>query len=137
MNMDNIVKDVVKVDKYTVKILLKKREAPFMANMAMDFASVLSKSFADQLLKEGKADDLNRLAVGTGPFYLIKWIKDNHMIFGANENYWGGKPYIKKLIFKVIPNNSVRAAELKTGSIQIMDFPNPEEVNALRDHHMI
>ncbi|WP_331774381.1 ABC transporter substrate-binding protein [Sulfurospirillum sp. 1612] len=134
MDMDNIVKDVIKVDKYTVKILLKKREAPFMANMAMDFASILSKSFADQLLKEGRADDLNRLAVGTGPFYLIKWIKDDRMIFGANEDYWGGKPYVKKLIFKVIPNNSVRAAELKTGSIQIMDFPNPEEVNALRNN---
>ncbi|MDX1809636.1 MAG: ABC transporter substrate-binding protein [Sulfurospirillaceae bacterium] len=132
MDMDNIVKDVVKVDKYTVKILLKKREAPFIANMAMDFASILCKSFAYDLLKKGKAGDLNRLAVGTGPFYLIKWIKDDRIIFGANKNYWGGKPYINKLILKVIPNNSVRAAELKTGSIQIMDFPNPEEVSTLR-----
>lgn len=132
MDMDNIVKDVVKVDKYTVKILLKKREAPFIANMAMDFASILCKSFAYDLLKKGKAGDLSRLAVGTGPFYLIKWIKDDRIIFGANKNYWGGKPYINKLILKVIPNNSVRAAELKTGSIQIMDFPNPEEVATLR-----
>ena len=131
MDMDNIVKDVIKVDKYTVKITLKKREAPFIANMAMDFASILSKDFAYSLLKKGKASDLNRLAVGTGPFYLIKWIKDDRMIFGANENYWGGKPYVKTLIMKVIPNNSVRAAELKTGSIQIMDFPNPEEVASL------
>jgi ABC-type transport system substrate-binding protein len=128
MDMDNIVKDVVKVDKYTVKILLKKREAPFIANMAMDFASIVCKEFADQLLKEGRAEDLNRLAVGTGPFKLVKWIKDDRMIFTANENYWDGKPYVKRLIFKVIPNSSVRAAELKTGSIHIMDFPNPEEV---------
>ena len=131
MDMDNIVKDVVKVDKYTVKVTLKKREAPFIANMAMDFASILCKEFADSLLKAGKAEDLNRLAVGTGPFVLVKWIKDDRIIFSANENYWGGKPYIKRLILKVIPNNSVRAAELKTGSIHIMDFPNPEEVASL------
>lgn len=131
MDMDNIVKDVVKVDKYTVKIFLKKKEAPFIANMAMDFASIVCKDFADQLSKEGKAEDLNRLAIGTGPFKLVKWIKDDRMIFSANESYWDGKPYVKRLIFKVIPNSSVRAAELKTGSINIMDFPNPEEVTEL------
>lgn len=49
MDMDNIVKDVVAVDKYTVKITLKKKEAPFIANMAMDFASIVSKAFADEL----------------------------------------------------------------------------------------
>lgn len=131
MDMDNIVKDVVKVDKYTVKMTLKKKEAPFIANMAMDFASIVSKAFADELLKNGNAEDLNRLAIGTGPFKLDKWIKDDRMIFSANENYWKGKPYIKRLIIKVIPNNAVRAAELKTGAIHIMDFPNPEEVATL------
>lgn len=131
MDMDNIVKDVIKVDNFTVKITLKKKEAPFIANMAMDFASIVSKAFADQLLAQGKADDLNRFAIGTGPFKLDRWIKDDRMIFSANTEYWGGKPYVKRLIFKVIPNNSVRAAELKTGAINIMDFPNPEEVPTL------
>ncbi|MDD2384789.1 MAG: ABC transporter substrate-binding protein [Sulfurospirillaceae bacterium] len=131
MDMDKIVKDVVKVDKYTVKFTLLKPEAPFMANLAMDFASIVCKEFADDLLKAGKADDLNRLAVGTGPFVFEKWLKDDRMIFQANESYWGGKPYVKTLILKVIPNNSVRAAELKTGAIHIMDLPNPEEVAAM------
>lgn len=131
MDMDNIVSDIVKVDKYTVKMILKKKEAPFIANMAMDFASIVSKDFADELLKNGKAEDLNRLAIGTGPFKLDKWIKDDRMIFSANDTYWNGKPYVKRLIMKVIPNNAVRAAELKTGAIHIMDFPNPEEVATL------
>ncbi len=128
MDMDKIVKDVVKVDKYTVKITLKKPEAPFLSNMAMDFASILCNDYAQELLKEGKADRLARYPVGTGPFVFQKWIKDDRIIFTANENYWGGKPYIKKLILKVITNSSVRAAELKVGSIQVMDFPNPAEI---------
>lgn len=68
MDMDKIVKDVVKVDKYTVKFLLAKPEAPFLANMAMDFASILCKEYTDELLASGKQADLNRLPVGTGPF---------------------------------------------------------------------
>lgn len=128
MDMDNTIKDVVKVDKYTVKFILKKQEAPFLANMAMDFASILSKDYADFLLKEKKPEQIDRMPVGTGPFVFVKWIKDDKIIFKANENHWAGKPFVKQLILKVIPNSSVRAAELKTGQIHIMDFPNPEEV---------
>ncbi|MGA1862020.1 ABC transporter substrate-binding protein [Deferribacter thermophilus] len=128
MDMSNIVKDIVKVDKYTVKFILKKPEAPFIANLAMDFASILCKKYADKLLKEGHPEDIGRFPVGTGPFVFVKWIKDDRIIFKANKEYWAGRPYIDRLILKVIPNNSVRAAELKTGQIHIMDFPNPEEV---------
>ena len=42
MDMKNIVDRVEKVDAMTVRFVLKKPEAPFMANMAMDFASILS-----------------------------------------------------------------------------------------------
>lgn len=133
MDMDNIVKDVVKIDKYTVKFLLKKPEAPFIANMGMDFASILCKAYADELLAQGKAEDINRFPVGTGPFVFVKWLKDDRIIYDANPDHWDGKPYVKRLILKVIPNNSVRAAELKTGQIHIMDFPNPEEVAVLKD----
>lgn len=132
MDMDNIVEDVIKLDKYVVKFKLKKKEAPFLANIAMDFASILSKEYADELLAKGKADNINRFPVGTGPFVFEQWVKDDKMIFKANKDYWDGRPYVDRLILKVIPNNSVRAAELKTGQIQLMDFPNPAEVPELQ-----
>jgi ABC-type transport system substrate-binding protein len=131
MNMSKIVKSIEKIDKYTVKITLIQREAPFLSNMAMDFASILCNEYANDLLKEGKGDKLSRYPVGTGPFVFQKWVKDDKMIFTSNEEYWDGKPYIKKLILKVITNSSVRAAELKVGSIHVMDFPNPEEIPSL------
>lgn len=131
MDMSNIVEDVIKVDKYVVKFKLKKKEAPFLANIAMDFASIVSKTYADELLAKGKAENLSRFPVGTGPFVFEQWIKDDKIIYKANKDYWGGRPYVDRLILKVIPNNSVRAAELKTGQIQLMDFPNPAEVPEL------
>ncbi len=131
MNMSKIVKSIEKTDLFTVVITLNRKEAPFLANMAMDFASILCKDYAFSLLKAGKEDKLSRFPVGTGPFVFKKWVKDDKIIYTANENYWAGKPYIKKLILKVIPNSSVRAAELKVGSIHVMDFPNPEEIPAL------
>lgn len=137
MDMSNIVKDVIALDKYTVKILLKKKEAPFIANLAMEFAMILSSDYAEFLAKKGKENDLGKKPVGTGPFVFKKWVKDDKIIYNANKNYWNGRPYVDKLIFKVITNNAVRAAELKAGSIHIMDFPNPAEVKDLEKHKNI
>lgn len=137
MDMSNIVKDVIALDKYTVKIVLKKREAPFIANLAMEFSMILSNDYAQDLLKKDKTKDLNRKPVGTGPFIFVKWVKDDKIIYTANKNYWNGRPYVNKLIFKVITNNAVRAAELKAGSIHIMDFPNPSEVADLEKNPKI
>jgi ABC-type transport system substrate-binding protein len=131
MDMDNIVKDVIAVDKYTVKITLKKVEAPFIANLAMEFSMILSNDYAMELLKKGKQNTLSTKPVGTGPFILKKWKKDDKIIFTANKNYWEGAPFVDKLIFKVITDNAVRAAELKTGSIHIMESPNPAEIASL------
>jgi len=128
MSMSDIVEDVIAVDKYTVKITLKKPEAPFIANLAMEFAMILSADYADELAKKGDQEEIGRKPVGTGPFVFQKWTKDDKITFEANKEHWNGRPYVDKLIFKVITNNSVRAAELKAGSIHIMDFPNPAEV---------
>ncbi|MBL0686246.1 MAG: ABC transporter substrate-binding protein [Sulfurospirillum sp.] len=137
MSMDAIIKDVIAVDKYTVKITLKKREAPFIANLAMEFAMILSSDYADALALKREEANLGKKPIGTGPFILKSWRKDDKMVFVANEDYWNGRPYVDRLIFKVIPNNSVRAAELKAGSIHIMDFPNPSEVADLESHKNI
>ncbi|MCJ8326339.1 MAG: ABC transporter substrate-binding protein [Campylobacterales bacterium] len=137
MDMSKIVKDVIAVDKYTVKFLLKRQESPFLANLGMEFASILSNDYAMSLLKKGKTRNLGKKPVGTGPFVFKKWVKDDKFIFLANKNYWDGRPYLNKLIFKVITNNAVRAAELKAGSIHVMDFPNPAEVASLEANSKI
>lgn len=134
MEMSAIVKDIVKINDHTVKFILHQPEAPFIANLAMDFAGILSKSYADKLLSQGTPEKLSQEPIGTGPFIFSQWLKDDRIIFDANSDYWGGVPHIQKLILKVIPNNSTRAAELKTGQIHIMDFPNPEEIEELSKH---
>jgi len=137
MDMSKIVKDVKALDKYTVEIVLKKKEAPLVSDLAMSFAVIVSKDYAYFLLKKGKANDFAKKPVGTGPFVFQKWIKDDRTIFTANKNYWNGRPYVNKLIFKVITNSSVREAELETGAISIMDFPNPADVPSLEANKKI
>ena len=74
--MKDIVDHVEKVDAMTVKFVLKKPEAPFMANMAMDFASILSAEYADKMMAAKTPDVIDREPIGTGPFQFVSYQKD-------------------------------------------------------------
>src|SRR5690606_32274838 len=55
--------------------------------------------------------------IGTGPFMLREWLKDEAVILDANPDYWGGQPRIDTLIFRPIPEGSARVAALEAGDI--------------------
>ncbi len=134
MEMDKTVGSIEAVDKHTVVFKLKRVEAPFLANMGMDFADIISPT---AFLKNPK--EFLRNPVGTGPFKFVKWVKDDRIILERNKDYWdtSAGPYLDKVVFRSIPENSVRFLELKTGNIHILQFPNPADVPlAKKDKNM-
>lgn len=131
MDMPNIIKSVRKLDDLTVQFELYQAEAPFLADMAMDFASVLSKEYADFLEANGKMRDLNSKPVGTGPFTLVTHQKDAMVRFRSNPDYWGGRQALDILIFAIVPDNAVRAQKLRAGECQVMAYPAPTDIPAL------
>ena len=132
MSMPDVIKSVEKVDDSTVKFTLNKPNAPFLADLAMDFASIMSKEYADKLLAGGHPEILNQQPVGTGPFIYVDYQKDAVVRFKANPDYWGGKQAIDDLVFAITPDASVRLQKLKANECQIMDYPNPADIAALK-----
>jgi len=135
MEMDKTVGSIEAVDENTVVFKLKRVEAPFMANMGMDFADIISPT---AFMKNPK--EFLRNPVGTGPFKFVKWVTADRIILEKNENYWdkSGGPYLDKVVFRSIPENSVRFLELKTGNIHICQFPNPADIElAKKDSNLI
>ncbi|MFM2486378.1 ABC transporter substrate-binding protein [Celerinatantimonas yamalensis] len=128
MGMNSLIKKIVKVDKYTVKFELSQPNAPFLADMAMSFASIFSAQQADKLLKAGTPGQLDQDPVGTGPFTKVAYRKDSVIRYVANKHYWRGAPKIDRLVFSITPDASVRYAKLKAGECQIMPYPNPADL---------
>ena len=129
MEMDDTVDSIQALDDHTVVFRLKRVDAPFLANMGMDFADIISPTAFMNNPKE-----FLRNPVGTGPFKFVEWIKDDRIVLAKNEKYWdkSGGPYLDKLVFRVIPENSVRFLELKGGNIHICQFPNPADIPLAR-----
>lgn len=132
MEMDKLIKSIKKTDDYTVEFTLVKPEAPFLANLAMDFASILSKEYAETLVKNGKGiNTLNTNPIGTGPFAFKSYQKDTLIRFTANEKYFGGRPPIDNLVFAITPDANVRFQKLKVGECQFATEPSPQDLEKI------
>jgi dipeptide transport system substrate-binding protein len=129
MGMDKEITGIDKIDPYTVRFTLAQVDAPFLQNMAMAFASIQSAEYADQLLKAGKASDLNQIPVGTGPFIFRSYTKDAVIRFDGNPDYWKpGAVKLSKLIFAITVDPSVRMQKLKRNECQVISFPRPADI---------
>ncbi len=132
MGMARLLKSIVKVDDYTVRFTLTAPEAPFIANLGMDFASILSAEYADKMLVARTPEKVDQEPIGTGPFILVAYRKDSDIRYRANPDYWQGKAKIDDLVFAITPDAAVRYAKLRVGECHVMAVPNPADLDSMR-----
>jgi dipeptide transport system substrate-binding protein len=132
MGMKDLIDSITKTDDYTVVMKLKTPNVPIFANLAMDFATIQSAEYADFLMKKGTPEQFDQIPVGTGPFSFVNYQKDAVIRFKANPDYWGGKPKIDDLVYAITPDASARYAKMQAGECQVMPYPNPADIAAMR-----
>jgi len=82
------IEKVVKIDDYTVKFVLRRKNAAIITSLTMMYAVAIVSPTNAEKYKE----DAFKYPCGTGPFKFVEWVKDDHITLEANENYWGGNP---------------------------------------------
>ena len=137
MGLDSLIKKVVKVDDYTVQFELAEKNASFLATLAMTFASVLSKEYADQALKNKTPEVIDQKPVGTGPFILTDYKKDSLIRYKTNKKYFKTPSVLEGLIFAITPDASVRMQKLKRGECHLMSFPMPSDYETIANHEKL
>lgn len=104
------------IDDYTVKLTTPEPDPLFLRRLAR-VAFMLPPLYGREAGDKGLAVK----PVGTGPWKFVEWVRDSRITFEAFQDYWGGRPKIDRIIWKVIPEPEVRAAALRTGEIDIAD----------------
>lgn len=132
MDMPTLLKDVVAIDDYTVKFILHRPEAPMIANMAMDFASITSAEYADKMMKAGTPEQIDLKPIGTGPFKFVVYQKDAFIRYVAHDEYWAGRPAIDRLVFAINIDPAVRYQKLQAGECHVMSYPNPADIEKMK-----
>jgi len=121
------ITSVEALDEYTVKFTLKIPVAPFLANLAMDMFAISSPAAIEQ-----HGEDYGLPAsgcVGTGPFKFMEWVEGDHITVEAND-YWGGRPQIDEIVWRVIPDASERFLALQAGDIHGLEQAVVEDLAA-------
>ena len=73
-----------------------------------------------------EAPENNNPPVSSGPFKFKEWRKGDQTILVRNDNYWKGKPLIDELVYKVVADTNVLAAQLKTGELTVGSIQPPD-----------
>ncbi len=132
MDMGKIVKSYAKTDDNTVVLTLNEPNAPIMANLAMDFATIHSAEYADFLLKAGKPEQFDQIPVGTGPFSFVAYQKDAVIRFKKNPDYWGTeKAMVDDLVYAITPDPTARYSKLKAGECHHAIAPRPADIKEI------
>jgi peptide/nickel transport system substrate-binding protein len=114
------------VDNYTVKFILPQRTAPFLYELAYNFAVYSEK--ATEAGGEGFKDN----PVGCGPYRLVSKKAGEGVELRAYDRYYGGKVPVKNIVFKVIPDGSAALEALETGEVDLCQYIPPASYSTVR-----
>ena len=105
-------------DKYTVVAKLPKPFAPFLIHTAM---GVLPRHRLAG--KDINTAEFNRKPVGTGPFVFKEWQTGDHVTVARNLFYYKGKPLLKAINYRIIPDENSSLIALEAGEIDETGIP--------------
>ncbi|MEE3123348.1 MAG: ABC transporter substrate-binding protein, partial [SAR324 cluster bacterium] len=125
------IKQINKVDDYTVDLITKGPDPILLLNMPMfyivDKEWIEANNAFEVVRASGSTNFANVNTNGTGPFKVVEWIQDTRIVLEPFEGYWGKNQIqhnLTKAVFTPISNDATRVAALLSGEIDLM-YPVP------------
>src|SRR5436309_5422822 len=123
------IASVAGIDPHTVAIELKKPYAPLLAALAERPGFIVSPTAAQKL-----GPEFGQRPVGTGPFRFVEWVRDSQVTLERSPDYWDtGKPYLDRVIYRVVPDPTVRLTMVRTGEVDAATDVDAKDIPSLRN----
>jgi peptide/nickel transport system substrate-binding protein len=111
-------------DERTVVLRLAHAFAPLRSALANPMNAIV-----DREVVEANGGSLDASDAGSGPFKLHDWQRDRHVILDRNDGYHvPGRPYLDRLTFRPMPDETARSTALRTGEVQLVLEVSPKDV---------
>jgi peptide/nickel transport system substrate-binding protein len=130
------VKECVIVDAYTIRLDFVDGKFDWGAAKSLaTFWSVMM--FSPTVLKNQPPEYKSTHVVGTGPFMLTEYIRDQKLVYNRNDNYWRGKPYLEGLDYNIIPDPTVQLLAYKKGDLDMLGVQAKDAKGLINDGFQI
>lgn len=114
------------VDSGTIRLITREPDVLLPIRLAFGFV------VPERAFKAAGPEAFGKRPIGSGPFKIVEWVKDERVVMEANKEYWGGAPKVDRLIWKPITEASTRMAALKTGQVDIVTHVPAQEVGPIK-----
>lgn len=116
---DNVEK-YEKIDEHTVRFTMKQ---PYFDAVGVtgQLLPIIPKHVYEDYSPEAFNTEIPDVLVGSGPFVLERWSKNNEIVLARNENYWGPKPALERYLIRVIPNDLPGLQEFKANNVDLLE----------------
>ncbi len=122
------IKKVTVVDPYTVNIINSAPNPVMITELAGYGAMIVPPAY----IKKHGDKYFATHPIGTGPFMVTKYTPNSEVDMVRYDKYWGGPAKMAKLIYRFIPEDATRLAELQTGHIDIMQKVATGQVSVIK-----
>jgi dipeptide transport system substrate-binding protein len=133
------LKSVTRTADDTVAFDLKVPSASLLSALTVQSFSIWPAEYAAAMQKAGTPEQFDQAPLGTGPFQLVQYQKDSLIRFRANPDFWGTAGGMKQraagveqLVFSINKDPATRFAKLKTAECQVLRYPSPTDLPAMR-----
>lgn len=129
----NNIRSIKKKGKYTVEFTLKSPDAAFLWHIATHYAPILSAEYAQQLAFRHDEEQIDRLPVGTGPYYLSEYQAGQFIRLLSNNQYWLGQPKMPQVVIDLSSGGTGRISKLVTGECDVLAYPAASQLSIFRN----
>ncbi|WP_448554689.1 ABC transporter substrate-binding protein [Thalassotalea montiporae] len=123
VQFSNIVEGIEKINDHTVRFKLREANSSFLANLATDYAVILSQEYGQQLLSQGRQEEIDSKPIGTGPFKLQSYQSGSLLRYYRHESYWHNEVKLNQLVFDITASDTGRLTKLLTNECDVIAYP--------------
>ncbi len=130
-------------DEFTAVVTLTRPSSTFVSGLSLNSFAMSSPSALQEFDADGVAgsEDDPRFTgtfgsehpIGTGPFKFESWTRGDRVVLARNDDYWGDKAHLERLIIRAIADGPSRRQALEAGEIDGYDLVDPADRDALAE----
>jgi peptide/nickel transport system substrate-binding protein len=118
---------LVALDDMTVQLTLQRPNSTTLYQLFHPFSYITSPAALDEY---GTEIGLN--PIGTGPFKMERFTPGQEMTMSANEDYWGGRPFVDTIVIRAYPDEGTMLAAIESGEVNLAPYPPSSAIERLR-----
>ena len=134
IKLNQKIESVKALNPHTVQITLFKPDASILSHLASQYAIIFSQEYAVQLNADDNLAQLDLLPVGTGPYKVKNYFRNQYVRLEKNEDYWKKDAKIKNIIIDLSTDRTGRLVKFFNGECQIASYPEVSQLGLLKEN---